>query len=544
MATRARLGAAGAAVACTLATVSLTTQHPQASVSTTAIVAATSLQPIPDTATTLHNPGMGLAVTFDDNRIPYGLTAAQYADPADPTEPTTSSAHSFWHESGITTILTSQQASILYIRTTWANLQPTSQSTYAWNDPASAVSKLVAQAKQYHLKVAFEVVTDSKDRTTSGGQATPSWFFTTHPSAVGNVEPTQFKDPIVSNPEFQTAYTAFVNAFGAQYNDPSLVSFVDGVGVGVGGDLLDLNQPATAPSDPATLHNLWSTFTGAYTHAFPKVPLTLNYVQNGAFSVADLNKTLADPNHHYVPRTDGLDIPNPNALKAFNTQWPAVPVVAESAFQDYEANKRWETYYKDSETALKHVIVDATSYHVNVLNLGLPAAVDKFVTTDKVTWYTYWWARNGGYRIAPTSVTLRRSLTRGKSVSISSTWSNNGMGVLSQTTLDCTTCLKYRVSYALLAPDTHKPVWTTLSDADPGALTGSKIQQTSDSRTIPASVAAGSYDLAVAIVDKSNGNAPAVQLGLSNPEYDASGTKITPGGFTAGWYQLGSISVR
>jgi hypothetical protein len=542
MATRARLGVAGAAVACTLATVALTIQRPQASVSTTAMVAPTSLQPIPDTATTLHNPGMGLAVTFDDNRIPYGLTADQYADPADPTKPPTSSAHSFWHESGITTILTGQQTSILYIRTTWGNLQPTSQSTYAWNDPASAVSKLVAQAKQYHLKVAFQVVTDSKDRTTSGGQATPNWFFTTHPSAVGNVEPTQFKDPIVSNPEFQTAYTAFVNAFGAQYNDPSLVSFVDGVGVGVGGDLLDLNQPATAPSDPTTLHNLWSTFTGAYTRAFPKVPLTLDYVQNGAFSVADLNKTLADPARHYVPRTDGLDIPNPNALKAFNTQWPAVPVVAESAFQDYEANKLWETYYKDSETALKHVIVDATSYHANVLNLGLPAAVDKFVTT--VTWYTYWWARNGGYRIAPTSVTLRRSLTRGGSVSISSTWSNNGMGVLSQTTLDCTTCLKYRVSYALLAPNTHKPVWTTLSDADPGALTGSKIQQTSDSRTIPASVAAGSYDLAVAIVDKSNGNAPAIQLGLSNPEYDANGTKITPGGFTAGWYQLGSISVR
>jgi hypothetical protein len=529
---------AGVAVACTLAPLALMTHLSDASVSS-AMVAARSLQPTLDASTTLHNPGMGLAVTFDDNQIPYDLTAAQYADP---TDPPTSGAHSFWNESGLTTLLDYQRISILYIRTTWANLQPINQSTYAWNDPTSAVSKLVAEANKRHLKVAFQVVTDSKNRTTSGGQATPDWFFTGHPSAAGNVEPTQFKDPVVSDSQFQTAYKAFVNAFGTQYDDPSLVSYVDGVGIGVGGDLLDLNQPATAPSDPATVHNLWTTLTGAYTGAFRKVPLTLNYVQQGAFNVADLNKTLADPSHPYVPRTDGLGIPNPNALKAFNTQWPAVPVIAESAFSDYastEPTELWETYYTKPAKALWRVIADATSYHANVLNLGLPAAVNEFNTAG-VTWLMYWWGPNGGYRIAPTSVTIPSTLTRGTPVSISSTWSNNGMGVLPrtpQTTSD-------RISYALLDPNTHKPAWTTLSDADPGALTGSKIQHPVDRRTIPTSVPAGPYDLAVAIVDASNRNAPAVQLGLSSPEYDASGTKITPGGFTAGWYQIGSITVR
>lgn len=561
MATRARVRMAGATAACTFA--ALATQLLHASVSSSAMVAATSLRPTPDTATPLHNPGMGLAVTFDDDQIPSGLTAAQYADP--------DNGHSFWKEAGVTALLGSHWMSILYIRTTWANLQPTSQSTYAWNDPASAVSKLVTQAKKYNLKVAFQVVTDSKNRTAPGGQATPDWFFAADPSAAGNIEPTNFKDPIVSNRQFQAAYTAFIKAFGTQYDDPNLVSFVDGVGVGVGGDLLDLNQPAAAPSDPATLHNLWSTLTDAYKSAFPNVPLTLDYLQNGAFDVADLNKTLADPTHHYVLRTHGLGIPNPNALKAFNTQWPTVPVVAESAFSDFApagSNELWETYYTCRKTnppetneacptkALLRVIIDATSYHTNILNLGLPAAVHEFMQGKKdsnnapmgVPWAVNWWSQNGGYRIVPTSVTLPRNFIRGVPGTISSTWSNIGMGILPRTMGNCqgSSCVKYRISYALLDPNTHKPVYTTLSSADPGTLTGSTTQQPSDAIRIPASVHTGPYDLAAAIVDQTNGNAPAVQLGLSassNPEYDSNGTKITPGGFTVGWYQLGSIRV-
>ena len=127
-----------------------------------------------------------------------------------------------------TTIKASDYASILYIRTGWADLEP-QEGVYAWDNNA-IVKMLIDGAKARGLKLAFRIVEDSRDKPRN---FTPTYV--RDAGAQGYVTQTgsvSVWSPYPDDPVFQTKYAKFIKAFAAKFDDPDVVDFVDGYGLG------------------------------------------------------------------------------------------------------------------------------------------------------------------------------------------------------------------------------------------------------------------------------------------------------------------------
>lgn len=519
-----------AATACAIAATLAVTHQFSAATGAARLSATATTSLTPDVSTPLRNPTAGWVLTFDDNKTD-GLDADSY-----------------WTDARVRAVLQPPAGSgrlpigsALYIRTTWAALEPTApvagQHTYAWNQPDSPITKLVTHAKAYHLQIALQVMTDSKNRT---DQATPDWVFTK--SRPDHTEPgSTRKEPDLDDPNFQYAYMHFIADLGAKFDDPRTVSYVD-LGLGVNGDAQDLNQ--VEPIEDKA--QLWRTVTDAYSRAFPHVPLVLNYVQNGAFDQTLLDAALAT--RHYLARSSGLGIPDAGALTRLNTRWPASASITEYGFAETNSHAaEFEKYYNNTpdpgtETAPgigaahRRALIDAASYHANTLNLGTPSDMKSW--SAQSSWLLNWFTIRGGYRLAPISISIPVA-TRGAAAQIRSVWQNSGIGVLPQWNG------KYRIAYTLL-DSSNKPVPKTMTvdtRVDPGAWINSHANEVTTSMTLPRSgVSAGTYTLAVGIVDTSQHNSPAIQLATTSKSWDSDGR--APDSSSAGWYEVGTITVN
>jgi hypothetical protein len=532
--------------ACALAAAALIAQPGTGSI-TAAPVASWTFTP--STTKVLHNPGMGGVITFDDNE--------------------SYTADTFFQDPNVSKILDSATSpgtpSILYIRTTWAQLEPT-RGSYTWNFPNSRISKLLQRAQDHHLKVSLQVRTDSTNRTANGGQATPPWVFAAAPSGAG-AQPgtiytvpgttTEYTNPRVDDDNFLAAYGNFIKALGEEFNKPDLVAYVDGVGMGVDGNLQTLNQPSSS----FDVNKAWNSVTTAYKDAFDRVPLTLDYVSDGAVPKSSLDTAINSG--RYLPRIRSLGISKPSFLKEVNTKWPASATVTESAFSSYHTGGPWSSYYGSVNTTLKRVAMGATSLHANTLNFGTPESINAWLNNPPITptyngagAYVKWFVQNGGYRLYPSSVIKPGSTARGSALSIYATWKNDGTGVLTNLPANPDQASgplnkKYRVAYRLLDSD-NRPVANTVTinkSADPGTWVNAQDNPVDPTTLIiPSGLSVGStYKLAAAIVDTTNVDAttkeaqPAIQLALSGDSYK-DGQKVTaPDG--AGWYPIGTITI-
>lgn len=132
----------------------------------------------------------------------------------------------FWQafdESGAT-----EKASIFYVRAPWSFFEP-EEGEYAWNDENSNYYKLIDHALNNDLKLAFRVYVDSQDSYT---QATPEYV--KNAGAKGVIK--DHWTPYVNDKVFLEKFTKFIEAFGAEYDDPDKVDFIDGMGLGNWGE--------------------------------------------------------------------------------------------------------------------------------------------------------------------------------------------------------------------------------------------------------------------------------------------------------------------
>jgi hypothetical protein len=525
--------------------------------------------PFTPVAKVLHNPAMGLAVTFDDNRH----DCDAFVRDGD--------------EVGGQLKAVLPKTSVLHIRTSWARLQTAKPAdsanpsvtdpVFTWNDSSSCISKLTEFARTKSLKIALHVITDSRKRTAVGDQATPEWVFASTAQGgagalPGKNEPvTNYVSPKLTDKNFLGAYTTFIKALGARYNTPSSVSYVDGVGLGAEGKLQDLNQEASLTI--AEQGAVWKQVTDAYKGAFTKVPLTLDYQHNPDTSLT-FEKKLLDgalakgaqgtlPS--YMARTSSVGIADPAHLRVLKRKWPAVAVMAESPFPTYGTggDELWRTYYngyfvkvgedangnpimedKGGVYAMKRVIMAVASAHANTLNLDHSSLINWGSPYGAA--HREWFATKGGYRLAPTQITPPDGATRGGKLDIPSSWRNIGTGVLPSSLKQFAG--KYRIAYTLL-DSAHKPVLSTpLIDgvSDPGKWISSRGNDIETSVTIPAKTKTGTdlkgpYKVAVAIIDTET-KQPAIQLALNTPSYLEGGS--IAGARQAGWYEVDDITIN
>lgn len=474
------------------------TANPDSSPSPAVTVA--TVAPDLDTTNVLRNPGTG-----------WVMYAPEVGDPFP-------NADEFWKNVGPY----SDASSVVYMRIPWSRLEPT-EGRYAWNEDANFIS-MIKQAKEHGQRLAFRVIMDSQD---GHQQATPEFVFKAGAKGYGAPSNRSLKTPYVTDPVFRTKYENFVKAFGEQFDDPDVVDFVDTNTIGYWGEMHSV-QGMNGAQGKETLRWLGDL----YRDSFKNVLLALNFAPG--FSYDDLDEQLDAGS---IMRRDSLGSTQwfPQDQKdAIASRFPDTILVGENCYQSFTVRATsCDASFKDNSATpyramLERVVKDAKDLHSNYLDLRNQPDVKTWVVDnpDLVTDF----AVNGGYRLAPTSVSFPTNLPAANpAASISATWANSGVGRLPNDNPQWN--FKYQVSYALLDQSTGTPVYQVQSEADPGSwLKGTPFEDTT--AFAPTGVPAGSYDFAVSIVDTTKNSEPAIKLALTG---ETSST---------GWNKLGSTTIE
>ncbi|MET4003246.1 hypothetical protein ABIB48_001966 [Arthrobacter sp. UYCu511] len=461
-----------------------------------AVATMSTVTPERDVTSVLRNPGMGWMA---------------YAEEFDHA---LADANAFWGEVGPN----SAASSVVYLRIPWSRLEP-AEGKYAW-DVDENFKSFIKQAKDHGQRLAFRVFVDSQD---THQQATPQFVFDAGATGYGAPSNSSFKTPHVNNAIFRAKFENFMAAFGARFDNPEEVDFVDTNTIGHWGEMHNYQAGPTAGAEPVLqwLGNL-------YRKSFSHVLLALNFAP--AFSYTELDQQIAKGS---IMRRDSLGstlwFPQ-DQKNAISSRFPNTILVGENCYQNFTIR---ETSCDDSfkvpgakpyRPMLERVVADAKQLHANYLDLRHEPDVKTWVVDNPDLVQDF--AINGGYRLAPGTVNMPSVLPFGaRQATVSSSWTNTAWGRMPNDNPQWNN--KYQVSYALLNKVTGEPVYQIQSDVNPGSWIKGTSYPTS-TVFAPTDVPAGSYDFAIAIVDKTRNNAPGIKLALTGAPS------------TTGWNKLGT----
>lgn len=454
------------------------------------------VQPEEDTTSVIRNPAMGWVL--------YADAFAGFPD-----------AYEYWRSQDVY----AESASIFYLRLPWSQLEP-EEGLYAWENDQN-YKDLIQGALDRGLNLAFRVYVDSEG---SYRQATPDYVREYGANGMVNLNNNRW-DPYVDNSLFQEKFTAFINAFAAQYNNPEIVDYIDANGLGRWGEG---NRLKLEGEDK---YEVLRWITETYATNFTQVLLGVQYNKSSTgFGLNDID-AVALEEYGYVIRKDTLGLPywfTGADKERIRSHFPAVPFYGENVYQYLESRRRWKKDYGTLLEALEAVLSDALYLHANTLDLRIPEDTEAWFSEapDLVNEFII----RGGYRLSPEKITYPARVEQAEEISIFHAWKNTGVGVLPNNTPQWN--YKYKVAFALIDPVTEEVILRVIDEAaEPsdwieGELFFYVLKTKFDS------VPAGSYTLGFAIIDSTMDSTPAINLAINNKKTDS------------GWYVLGSIIVN
>lgn len=164
----------------------------------------------------------------------------------------------------------SDYANTCYIRTSWSSLNP-SEGVYIWDDPNARLTKLIQSVLNRNMRLAFRIVVDGRDQ----GQNTPLYVFEAGAkwySDPNSGKETVRKSPYPDDPVFQEKYTTFIEAFAKKFNNPDIVDFIDGYGLGKWGEAHSMVY-----ENYSNKAKVFDWVTSLYARCFDRIPLLINY---------------------------------------------------------------------------------------------------------------------------------------------------------------------------------------------------------------------------------------------------------------------------
>ena len=434
-------------------------------------------------------------------------------------------------------------SSALYIRTKWSVLNP-ADGKYAWNDPDSELYKLLKAAQRRHIPVAFRVVVDGRDQ----GANTPQFVFDAGAKyAVENDKYPDRKTPMPQDPVFQKYYEKFIEAFAAEFNDPEKTAFIDGYGLGKWGEghsvAYNVNDVNAVDENTETLkHDVLDWITKLYAKNFTKVPLVINYhrflghpLGQGTFNPNSEGLVSLAIQNGYCLRSDAFGMNNSSWgytdwEKNIASQWRyKVPIIMEGGYI-VNQHSYWNDgagYRKGHPEDVRKGEYDASKEaHVNMMDFRVGGETDSWFQDafDLVKSFI----SEGGYRLYPDKVIVPGSLKSGVSAKIESRWRNMGWGYFPNNLKQWN--YKYKVAFALLDSNDEARQIFVDDECEPSTWIESKpFLYVFDTPEV--SVPSGSYTWAVAIVDTTDGNNPAIELAVN--------AETT----TEGWVKLAKVNI-
>ena len=440
-------------------------------------------------------------------------------------------------------IKVSDYATTLFIRAAWTYFNP-EENVYAWQStcntkPAQRLKMLVEGAKQRNLKLAFSLITDSRDKHDT---FTPQYVrdagaqgFT---STTGS---TQVWSPYPDDPVFQAKYEQFLTAFTEQYNDPDLVQFISGTGLGKWGEGHSLKY-STGNMTPR--ESVFDWITGLTASLFTKVPIVINY-HRWILTGTEWDDNKYDANSErlldkavalgFSLRHDAM------GMKTYYSNWEKNyvhkytyqrPVLSEGGWvkSSHGGSPMKQDGYADYAAVRHGEFDDAQDAHANMMDFRYNSNISDGET---YSWFNEAFdlvkrfIREGGYHLYPTQVTMPSVVKPGSSVTLKSIWANSGWGY-------CPTNLpqwnqKYKVAYALMQGNTVKKVFVD-QESDLSKIVKDN-NQTFSSPFDFSDVAVGNYTWAVGLVDTTKDNAIGLDIAVAKDKK------------RDGWVVLNSVTV-
>lgn len=441
----------------------------------------------------------------------------------------------------------SDYATTLFIRGAWSDFNP-EEDKYVWDEdvntkPAKRFKDLVSGALERDLKLAFSFIVDSRDKHYN---FTPQYVMDS-PNIQGYETITgtasRVWSPYPDDPVFQKRYEEFIKVFADRYDDPDIVQFISGTGLGKWGESHTVWY-STADDGPREAVFDW--VTSLYANAFKRVPILINY-HRWILSRQTWDGSNYDPNSErllesaiekgYSLRHDAF------GMKGYYTTW-------EQNFARKYKNKR-PIVAEGGWVKISHggsISGDGYSNYADVRRGELDQAkgaaanmLDLRYSKDIVNGETFSWFNDafylveqfiaeGGYRLYPDRLSLPAQISNGANITIGHRWHNLGWGY-------CPTNIpqwqnKYKVAFALLDKEDLLPQYVMvdeeprLSEWIKGYPKGYKYS------TKISDVNVGDYYWAVGIIDTSNDNEIGIRISAKD--------EIT----TEGWLKLSEVKVQ
>lgn len=357
----------------------------------------------PDTISNLKNPYMGWTL--------YSENKSRHTNGKDYWEAQDEAAQKY--------------AGVFYLRWKWEDVEP-EEGKYAW-DNDSVFQNLIQGALDRNLRIAFRVYTHT---------GTPQYVL----DGAKTYEHWGKQTPYADDEFFLEKYTKFIAAFGAKYNDPAIVDYVDAYGMGWWGEGHNIKY-----DNKKNKHASHDRIVKAYAKAFDKVINVVNFGVRDSIQDRVVYEELG-----MTPRRDGY------ASKWFPkkqqdelvSHFPNTPIIAEACYwgkndisyhiAHEDGNKYWDTwqeYYSD--------VVDlALATHANYLDMRTVDETKRYV--EEAPMEAQQFLARGGYRIYPNQI---KYAVKNGTLQVEHTWENLGVGLLPNNNKNLGN--KYKVAFAL-----------------------------------------------------------------------------------------------
>ncbi|MNK00506.1 hypothetical protein D3C87_182910 [compost metagenome] len=437
-------------------------------------------------------------------------------------------------------VKTIDYAAACYIRTSWSSLNP-KDGVYTWDNPSSKLAKLIKGAEKRGLPIAFRIVVDGRDQ----GQNTPKFVFDAGAKYyLENSENPDRQTPYPQDPTFRKYYTKFIEAFAKEFNNPLRTSFIDAYGLGKWGEAHHVvyQDPKNAyPEKTEKIkEEVLDWVTDLYARTFTKVPLVINYhrlvghpeswAPANPNSERLLEKAIAKG---YSLRHDAFGMTGyyQGWEKDFAKKWNFKrPIIMEGGW----ITSRTHSYWKDpsgqyrkgyAEDVRKGEFEASAEAKVNMMD---------FRSGDTDSWFekafplVQAFASEGGYRLYPNEINLPNQVKANTTATITHRWKNMGWGYFPNNIPQWN--YKYKVAFALL--DLKNEVKQIFVDQTAEPANWLKDKSVSYDLNVTVDLSKADYTWAVAIVDTTQENQPAIKLAIDG--------EVTPNG----WVKLMDLAVQ
>lgn len=433
-----------------------------------------------------------------------------------------------------TTVKVSDYSTTAYLRTSWANMNP-SEGVYTWRDKNSDLSKMLQSCLDRGLKLAFRFVFDGRDQ----GQNTP--MYVVNAGAECYIEKNVYT-PYADDAVFQEKYAKFIEEFAKDFNDPDKVDFIDAFSPGKWGE-----AHAVLYKDNKNKMAFCEWMTSLHARCFTQVPIFINYHR----MIADSNQnswsdTVPEDTETILENAiaKGYSIRNDAiGMTGYYKAWEAGfvskwnfkrPVLMEGGWITDGTHRYWidpSNNYREGhpEDVRKGEYNISAEARVNMMDLRTNNEIKTWFGTSFNLVKEF--LQKGGYRLYPDMVSVPGTANAGGSVSVSHRWVNLGWGYCPNNVPQWN--YKYRVAFALL--DAGDRIVHTFVDtkSDPSEWINGKPTSYKFDFTLTG-VKAGTYTWALAIVDTSKGDdVKGINMALQADH-------LTP----EGWAKLASVTVR